>query len=927
MTVDASSSKPVPDSPVFKPDRREADCLSEATLRRLLDGSLNSEHDQACAERHLEECDACVARLNTLAGPPPRDCHRLLSRDARRRPVSLARLIRLAASHPFDPRPPSATDSATTDGPWAQLPGGFTNPTFLGRGSSGIVYRARQSSLGREVALKVLHADQSPRHVERAQHEAQVLAALNHPHLITIHEAQLLQEPPYLVMEWIAGGSLKDRLKQGPLPIAEAILLALQLAQGVVAFHSLGIIHRDLKPANVLLSATTARDAPDDVPFCAKITDFGLARAVDAATHSSQEGAAVGTPSYMAPEQTLLRPELGPVGQGCDIYGLGAVVFAALTGQPPHVGDTPLAILMTVAWEDAAWLPTLRPDIPVDLATIVAKCLRHDPGQRYLTARELLDDLQRLRDGHPITARSYSIRERLRNGIRRHPTLSASLALGGILLFTSLLGIGYHLVRLQESLQEVIRERAKTSLALAEANRAVQAEQRQRQHAIRQANLTHDMLHLTFEGKKTPSAGDQKLMNTIRGFYKEQLQDPGNLSPDVAEVISEGLLNCCLQEQLFFHRPDRILADTAIALDLLRRLPDSDLVRMYRGQAHLLRFQTFRSLQRETEAQESLGQLVPILKKYDGWKNQRQLDHLKACVATLWNAGQPDTALNLVQRTLQYEPRADLDLHRPTAIWYSLLSLQAVEIGLLHHLQRSDEAEVALHSYRQLSQRFQERFPEKRSSLAVQWLRLLAQHIRHIEGHSRPDQVRHWLAEGSTALADLRTEPHPRSDDALALLEWILLLSTLPADLANPSQFDELAAEAVRRGRKSRPAAIGDPLYNTLVRAQLAMAKRAMANREFAEALRLGRDALADLAAAAGSAENAPWQQTSELAAQACRELGWPAEELTHLSLAASLAEGADRTRLEARLQQVLRSLTATAEPLRNESEESAAER
>ena len=426
-------------------------CLSDATLRNLLQGGEN-ETGQTAAERHLDQCDACAARLETLAGP----LHDVLRVARPASPsvdsATLQMLVSTADNSVFARASRPAAHAPGLLPPSASPPPGFESLTPIGRGASGTVYRARQMSLGRDVALKVLFSDQAPRAVARAQHEAQMVAGLQHPHLITIYEAELLQEPPYLVMEWISGGSLQDRLKQGPLSIDEVSLLAWQLAQGVAAFHAVGIVHRDLKPANVLLATDSAGADVDASTFCAKITDFGLARAVNALSQGSQEGTAIGTPAYMSPEQTRLRPALGPVGQASDLYGVGAVLFAALTGRPPHNGETPLATLMAAAWEEPPWLPTLRPEVPTDLATIVAKCLRSQPAERYRTSQELLDDLQRFRHGLPIAARTYSRREQLRNWIRRHPTLSLALGFTGTLLTAALLGVGYHLVRLDRTL-------------------------------------------------------------------------------------------------------------------------------------------------------------------------------------------------------------------------------------------------------------------------------------------------------------------------------------------------------------------------------------------------------------------------------------------------------------------------------------------
>ncbi|MFM8287713.1 MAG: serine/threonine-protein kinase, partial [Planctomycetaceae bacterium] len=398
-------------------------CLGETVLEALLAGQLTGDLQQG-AERHLAGCDQCNQRLLQLAGPIPEGASDTLGSEPAASPETLRMLGSVVEAAPF-PRPLFPATGVSLPGTQSAELAGFVELSFVGRGGSGTVYRARQASLGRWVALKVLSAETTPKSAARAQREAQALASLNHPHVVTVHEAHLLHSPPCLVMEWVAGGSLQDLLNDGPLSIAQATRLARQLAEGVAAVHALGLIHRDLKPANVLLSRPTRDDGVTvdrDAPFVAKITDFGLAQPEAVGGRTTQEGLAVGTPAYMAPEQTGLRLGLGKVGPACDLYGVGAVVFSALTGRPPHTGETPMAVLASVAWTEPPWLCQLRHDVPVDLATIVAKCLRTSPAERYRSARELVEDLARLERGEPIEARSYTPSEQLRNWMRRHPT-------------------------------------------------------------------------------------------------------------------------------------------------------------------------------------------------------------------------------------------------------------------------------------------------------------------------------------------------------------------------------------------------------------------------------------------------------------------------------------------------------------------------
>lgn len=895
-------------------------CLSDATLRNLLQGG-ETETGQTAAERHLDQCDACAARLETLAGP----LHDVL-REARPASPSvdsatLQMLVSTADNPAFARASRPAAHAPRLLPPSASPAPGFESLTPIGRGASGTVYRARQMSLGRDVALKVLFSDQAPRAVARAQHEAQMVAGLQHPHLITIYEAELLQEPPYLVMEWISGGSLQDRLKKGPLSIAEVSLLAWQLAQGVAAFHAVGIVHRDLKPANVLLATDSAGSDVDAPPFCAKITDFGLARAVNALSQGSQEGTAIGTPAYMSPEQTRLRPTLGPVGQASDLYGVGAVLFAALTGRPPHNGETPLATLMAAAWEEPPWLPTLRPEVPTDLATIVAKCLRSQPAERYRTSQELLDDLQRFRHGLPIAARTYSRREQLRNWIRRHPTLSLGLGFTGTLLIAALLGVGYHLVRLDRTLNDLqlAQRRAETALKL--ANEAAVAEESRRkqavQQAIREADMAHQVMLWSISDKAQPNPNDAKVLGIIRRFYHQHLGPLDELEPDLAEVLGQGLLTCCTLEAKLFKNPQDVLDDTDLALRLLARFPAVGTAPLRRSQILLLRWRALLQQGRHFEAHQTLPDLSVVLDESSPEApRELSIEHASGLIAFLWNDNQPETALGLASRILRHELQETPPRPRTAESWTDLLSIKAQQLGLLHHLERWSEANDALASWRQLAAAYQSEHPAAERGLAIQQLRLLAQHLRHAHPHLKTAHLEADLAFGNDCVLKLlREDPADDVTAALAALEWVDGLAQLPAELASPEWVDFLGVAALHRTRSLLPLTEGVNLTKPLLDMREQRAKRAFQAGRFAEALYESRETLTDLthpATSQGRSRRELCQQACDLAARACHELGLPAEELSYLSRAASLAQATDRVQLEARLQQALQSVTAT---------------
>jgi formylglycine-generating enzyme required for sulfatase activity len=290
----------------------------------------------------------------------------------------------------------------------------------LGGGGGGIVFLAHDPLLDRQVALKVPRPEalltESAR--RRFRQEARATAGLRHPHLVPVHDVGEDGAVCYLVTEYCPGGSLSDWLRGRPEPLGprQAAELVARLARAVAYLHEHNVLHRDLKPANVLLEE-------DGTP---RITDFGLARLLDGDGQGTQTGQAVGTPSYMAPEQAEGRKD---VGRAADVYGLGAILYELLTGQPPFRGATRAETLRRVVAEDPVPPRRLRPGVPRDLETVCLKCLQKEPHKRYAGADELADDLDRYLTGRPIQARPAPAWERAAKWTRRRPAAAALLAL------------------------------------------------------------------------------------------------------------------------------------------------------------------------------------------------------------------------------------------------------------------------------------------------------------------------------------------------------------------------------------------------------------------------------------------------------------------------------------------------------------------
>jgi serine/threonine protein kinase/tetratricopeptide (TPR) repeat protein len=285
----------------------------------------------------------------------------------------------------------------------------------IGRGGQGVVYRARQKSLNRIVALKVIGLAHwaTEAHVKRFRLEAEAAASLNHPCIVPIYEVGERDGACYFSMGLVDGGQL-DAVTQGePMPIRHAAELIAKLARTVHYAHEHGILHRDIKPGNILLDA---KGEPH-------LTDFGLARLVETESTVTRTLEVLGTPSYMAPEQAVGNN--AHVGGATDIYGLGAVLYQLLTGHPPFAGGTTFETVRLVLDTEPRPPRLINSKVDRDLATICLKCLEKDPQRRYPSALALTEDLEHWLKQEPIRARSTGIFTRGRKWVRRNPTIAA----------------------------------------------------------------------------------------------------------------------------------------------------------------------------------------------------------------------------------------------------------------------------------------------------------------------------------------------------------------------------------------------------------------------------------------------------------------------------------------------------------------------
>ena len=376
------------------------------------------------------------------------------------------------------------------------------------RGGMGVVYRARQMSLGRIVALKLVRSLSlaTDSEIRRFRIEAEAVAQLDHPHIVPIYEVGQADDQPYFSMKLIAGGNLArhvDRLKSDPR--AAAALMA-KVSRAVHYAHQRAILHRDLKPSNVLLDEAGE-------PY---VTDFGLAKRIDGEPEPAGvtlTGAVMGTPAYMPPEQA--RGQTKALTTSADVYSLGATLYETITGRPPFLGDSPADILRRVLDEEPPRPQSLSPWIDRDLETICLKCLDKEIGRRYSSAEALAEDLENWMAGRPIAARPSGALERLRKWARRRPDIAA---LASTVLLV--VGVGVGAVFYQWRVADLERHRLRRSLFVADMQLGAQAFANQQFPRIEELVLAH-----------TPrKSGDSDDFRGFEWYYLRALSDPERMT-------------------------------------------------------------------------------------------------------------------------------------------------------------------------------------------------------------------------------------------------------------------------------------------------------------------------------------------------------------------------------------------------------------
>ncbi len=409
----------------------------------------------------------------------------------------------------------------------------------IARGGMGVVYRARQRSLNRLVALKMMLAGEfaTPEEVQRFRTEEKAIANLDHPNIVPIYDIGEYLGQPYFSMKIIEGQSLSREVPYYVKNAPAAVSLLARVARAVAHAHRRGILHRDLKPGNILLDAHREPH----------VTDFGLAKKLEANPNPeadlTRSGAVVGTPEFMAPEQARAQKGLTTA---VDVYSLGAILYTLLTGRPPFKGSNLLDTLRQVAESDPVSPRTVNPQVDRDLEIICLKCLEKEPSRRYASADALADDLERWQTGEPIEARPMRSGERLWRWCRRKPAQAGLVGTAGLLplLVAVVASIGY--VSTSSALGEARWAQGQEAQQRQVAENEKAAAEREREKVRQERDKLNSLLYLANmpQAQRAHEAGDLARLRTILDQHRPQAgwTDPRGWEWFFLQAVSQGEL-------------------------------------------------------------------------------------------------------------------------------------------------------------------------------------------------------------------------------------------------------------------------------------------------------------------------------------------------------------------------------------------------
>jgi tetratricopeptide (TPR) repeat protein/tRNA A-37 threonylcarbamoyl transferase component Bud32 len=607
-------------------------CPPKEAWNAYLMGRLGQEDDRLLTE-HMQDCAACEATFAgliaplriTLADGPPEAAP----------PELIERLRRL-----WDAAYPTA--DLTAPERWPEIEG-YEIVGVLGKGATSIVYKARQLDLGREVALKMMAAGQwsSAMDVGRLLHDATTAAQLRHDNIIPIHAVGQHRGLPYCVMEAIAGGTLAERITDMVREPRQAARLIATVARALHYAHMQGVYHRDVKPANILLRTPDQEQAGPafSIPL---LTDFGLASRTRDETGLSATGIVMGTPGYMAPEQI----RSGEPTAAADIYGLGAVLYECLTGQPPCRAATPFDTLLVTLYHDPERPRALNSRLHRDLETICLKCLEKDPSRRYASAAALADDLERWLRGEPVRALLVGPVGRAGRWCRRKPWLAGLASALVLVVMAGVAGIGDQWWR-----AEVARRQAVAARSAAEASDA---------------------------------QAQQMLSEFLQSSAVLPMQENYYIKAPAVESLQKAEKHC---ENFLQNKPD----DTGLRIALTKIR--GDLATLYLARGHVAEADAY--LQSARSLWEPLAGLAPHNAQYRGW----------LATTCFWQAYSARSQGRYAE-ALQYFEQAhdlwqELAAERPedVALWeqvgdshwnmIDLIAIPSIRQETLHHLEEN----------------------------------------------------------------------------------------------------------------------------------------------------------------------------------------------------------------------------------------------
>lgn len=431
-----------------------------------------------------------------------------------------------------DPAPTARLDTLPVTVASTALPlvPGYEVLALVGRGGMGRVYRAKHLTLGRVVALKLLSHEPDDRSLARFREEVRAVAQLQHPNIAQLFETGVADGQPFFTQEFLDGGSLAQSFARKPQDSVTAARVIETIARAIQHSHEHGILHRDLKPANILL-------ASDGTP---KVTDFGLAKSFSTTVGDPKEtapdpdgltrtGEILGTPAYMPPEQA--SGVLSLLGPPADVYGLGAILYEALTGRPPFLGPDAFRTVMMVREMEPISPRVLQPDVPRDLETICLKCLAKEPHKRYATAGALADDLRRFLNREPILARPVGRWERTVKWARRRPWQAAAAILAVALVVG--LAVGFVLLAEKNStIRNANNTLQITNAALATEKEIVEAEKHRAEQTLRLSLHALNRYFFAFSDRLKELPKSEKLRLEVLSNARGTLDDLNKFQPD-----------------------------------------------------------------------------------------------------------------------------------------------------------------------------------------------------------------------------------------------------------------------------------------------------------------------------------------------------------------------------------------------------------